>query len=69
MGDDLSMTLKKNVLIGYAFAAWATGFKSTDKDKIGECLDIRECDLDFVCNKLKELEEDDIEDSDGLPTL
>lgn len=51
-----------NILVGYAAAAWANGYRAKDRDEIGEVLCVRDADLDTICDLLREWEEDD---SDG----
>lgn len=51
-----------NILVGYAAAAWANGYRAEDRDELGEILSVRDADLDTICDLLREWEEDD---SDG----
>lgn len=51
-----------NILVGYAAAAWANGYRAKDRDELGEILSVRDADLDTICDLLREWEEDD---SDG----
>lgn len=51
-----------SILVGYAAAAWASGYRAKDRDELGEILSVRDADLDIICDLLREWEEDD---SDG----
>lgn len=47
-----------NILVGYAAAAWASGYRAKDRDELGEVLSVRDADLDTICDLLREWEED-----------
>lgn len=51
-----------NILVGYAAAAWAQGFRAEDRTMIGMILGVSDDDLDTICGLLREWEEDE---SDG----
>ena len=51
-----------SILVGYAAAAWASGYRAKDRDELGEVLYVRDADLDTICDLLREWEEGD---SDG----
>jgi hypothetical protein len=49
------------ILVGYAAAAWANGYRAKDRDELGEDLCVRDADLDTICGLLREWEEDEDE--------
>lgn len=52
-----------SILVGYAAAAWAYGYRAKDRDELGETLGVRDADLDTICELLREWEKE--VDSDG----
>lgn len=41
-----------NILVGYAAAAWAQGFRAEDRTMIGMLLSVSDEDLDIICGLL-----------------
>lgn len=50
--------IRNNILLGYAYAVWANGYRAEDRNAIGMLLSISDEDLDYICNKLSEWETD-----------
>lgn len=46
--------IRDNILLGYAYALWAKGYRAEDRNAIGMLLSISDEDIDFICNKLSE---------------
>ena len=47
-------SIRNNILIGYAYAVWAQGYRADDKNAIGMLLGVSDEDLDFICDVLSE---------------
>lgn len=48
-----------NILVGYAEAAWAQGFRAEDRTMIGMLLSVRDEDLDIICSLLAKWEKEE----------
>lgn len=48
-----------NILVGYAAAAWAKGFRAEDRTMIGMLLSVRDEDLDIICDLLSKWEKEE----------
>lgn len=48
-----------NILVGYAAAAWAKGFRAEDRTMIGMLLSVRDEDLDIICALLTKWEKEE----------
>lgn len=48
-----------NVLVGYAVAAWARGFRAEDRTMIGMLLGVPDDDLDIICKLLAKWEKEE----------
>ena len=49
----------ENILIGYAVAAWARGFRAKDRNMIGMLLGVPDEDLDIICGLLSKWEKEE----------
>ena len=49
-----------NMLVGYAAAAWAQGFRAEDRTMIGMLLGVLDDDLDVICKLLTKLEKEEM---------
>ena len=54
--------IRNNILIGYAYSAWARGYRANDRNAIGMLLGVSDEDLDFICDKLSQWEKSDDEE-------
>ena len=48
-----------NILVGYAAAAWASGFRAEDRNMISMLLSVSDDDLDVICGLLQDWENDE----------
>lgn len=48
-----------NILVGYAAAAWAQGFRAEDRTMIGMLLSVSDDDLDIICKILSKWEDEE----------
>ena len=48
-----------NILVGYAAAAWAQGFRAEDCTMIGMLLGVSDEDLDIICGLLSKWEKEE----------
>lgn len=46
--------IKNNILLGYAYSAWARGYRVHDRNAIGMLLSVSDEDLDYICDMLSE---------------
>lgn len=52
-----------NILVGYAVAAWAQGFRAEDRTMIGMLLGVSDDDLDIICKLLSKWEKEEVADN------
>jgi hypothetical protein len=48
-----------NILVGYAAAAWAQGFRACDRTMIGMLLGVSDEDLGIICGFLSKWEKEE----------
>lgn len=48
-----------NILVGYAAAAWAQGYRAEDRTMIGMLLGVSDDDLDIICKLLAKWEKEE----------
>lgn len=51
--------LNGKILIGYAAAAWANGYRAEDRTMIGMLLSVCDEDLDIICSLLAKWEKEE----------
>lgn len=47
-----------NILVGYAAAVWANGFRAEDRNMISMLINVSDDDFDVICGLLRDWEKD-----------